>query len=124
MASSAITRETGKYTVSTPSKRTVGRGAEYYEYLQSDAWRETRIRYLKSRLPKECFVCRKPWENAFVFHHRTYKNLGCERLMDIVPMCRPCHELLHETKPNRPAKGLWGLTTQLRRKHAKRMARR
>jgi len=81
--------------MSIAGKRTVKRGAEYYAYLRSDAWYEVKLRYLQSKLPKNCYICAAPWSNAFVFHHRTYKNLGCERLMDIVPVCRPCHDIVH-----------------------------
>ena len=94
-------------------KRTVAPGTEYYTYIRSDAWRAVKQRYLGSRLSKHCYICAAPWASSFVFHHRTYKNLGCERLMDIVPICRPCHDAVHA----RVSKGvqLWRATTGLRR---------
>ena len=70
-------------------------------------------RYLQSNLSKHCYVCATPWESSFVFHHRTYKNLGCERLLDIVPVCRPCHDEVHD-RVNKGAQ-LWRATTALRR---------
>lgn len=73
-------------------KRTVARGAEYYAYLRSDEWRDVKARYMASRLPKECYVCRSQWNRNFHFHHRTYKNLGAERLMDIVPAMLYFHD--------------------------------
>jgi 5-methylcytosine-specific restriction endonuclease McrA len=97
-----------------PGKRTIGKGAEYYEYLRSDAWKQVRLRFLKSKLPKDCFVCHLPWCNSFVFHHRTYKNLGCERLMDIVPVCRPCHDKIHALQHG--GMDLWAATMKARRK--------
>jgi len=110
--------------MSSPGMATVSR-AGYYEYIRSDAWRAVRRRYLQSKLPKHCAVCLKPWENSFVFHHKTYKNLGCERLMDIAPVCRPCHELIHKLDHHsksmspKPYGGLWGAL-----KHARRVVNR
>jgi hypothetical protein len=75
----------------------------YLAYLRSQAWRQLKLRYMASKLPKCCYVCKAPWRDDFVFHHRTYKNLGRARLMDIGPMCRDCHDALH-----------WGM--RLRRK--------
>lgn len=102
--------------MSIAGKRTVKRGAEYYAYLRSDAWYEVKLRYLQSKLPKNCYICAAPWSNAFVFHHRTYKNLGCERLMDIVPVCRPCHDIVHASARTLRL-SLWQ-ATNLHRRHA------
>ena len=83
-------------TTDAQYRRTVPRGREaYLEYLRSDAWRLVKLRYMRSRLPKSCYVCDAPWRPGFHFHHKTYKTLGNERLTDIAPICPDCHEALH-----------------------------
>jgi predicted HNH restriction endonuclease len=51
-------------------------------------------------------------------HHRTYKNLGVERLMDLVPVCPDCHELIHAIfdadRPRWEREGLWYATKKAR----------
>jgi hypothetical protein len=93
-------------------KRTIPYGREpYLAYLRSDAWRKVKLRYFASRLPKCCYVCKAPWRDDFVFHHKTYKNLGRERLMDIGPMCRDCHDALHWGHKQRRM-NLWAASKQ------------
>lgn len=99
----------------------------YYDYLKSPKWKSTKIRYLKSKMPKCCGVCGAEWNNSMVFHHKTYKRLGDEKLMDIVPLCRPCHQAVHDFHEQVLAKlgkkrrnaGLWGCVTAVRRKYQK-----
>src|ERR1035437_26376 len=86
----------------------------YNEYLQSDHWKELRVRYYQSKCYKNCLVCKKPpvYPN---FHHRTYKRLGKERLGDIVLVCRVCHKLIHDTFntkffKNKKRTDLWRVT--------------
>lgn len=52
-------------------------------------------------------------------HHRTYQNLGKERLMGLVPVCPTCHELVHPihcTEPKYARGGLWAATKEARRR--------
>jgi hypothetical protein len=51
--------------MSIPGKATVGPGPEYYAYIQSDEWRAVKRRYLKSRLPKSCYVSRSASANLW-----------------------------------------------------------
>lgn len=67
----------------------------YNEYLESDHWKELKKRYWASKSPKYCIVCKKI-DFVPIFHHRTYKNLGNERLMDLVLVCRDCHRIIHD----------------------------
>jgi hypothetical protein len=101
---------------SKPSKRTVFGKQAYLDYLQSDTWKQVKLRYLKSKSKKRCYVCWKPYENngCFDFHHKTYKNLGCERLMDLVILCRNCHEDTHRIVAIGRSR-LWGAARVLRR---------
>jgi len=101
--------------MSSKGKRTVSR-SEYHEYIVSDAWKATRKRYWSSKMSKKCYVCGEK-SGSLELHHRTYKNLGNERLMDLVPVHRECHELIHKLYNERTNKkdGLWQMTTKARR---------
>jgi len=50
-------------------------------------------------------------------HHRTYKNLGAERLMDLVPLCAGCHAEVHRLHADLVwrRRGLWAATKRVRR---------
>jgi hypothetical protein len=92
---------------------------EYYSYIQSSEWKSIKLKYLRSNLPKDCFGCNKEYGTYQIeFHHRTYKRLGCERLMDIVPVCRQCHQAIHDLSENDIS--LWAATSKLKRKHKRR----
>jgi hypothetical protein len=68
---------------------------EYVEYLNSPAWKSTRIRFYKSKYNKnECYICKKKGI-CLDLHHKTYERLGKERLTDLVQLCRKCHEAIH-----------------------------
>lgn len=85
----------------------------YNAYIQSKAWRAKREQYWNSKLPQECYCCGTPRRAGFHLHHRTYKNLGNERLMDLVPVCPECHDFIHYVHKNHNGmkqKGLWAAT--------------
>lgn len=75
--------------------------ASYGEYLRSPGWIETRGRFRVSQLPQEC-ICGA--EDVHL-HHLTYERLGRERLSDLLPLCRKCHQMVHELE----RRGLIGL---------------
>lgn len=83
----------------------------YREYIQSPQWRAVRQRYFNSGLPQICWACDAPRVSGFHIHHRTYKNLGKERLMDLVLLCPACHDAVHahhrSLGPRGELKGLW-----------------
>jgi hypothetical protein len=64
----------------------------YDDYLRSDHWQEFRKRYRESHLPQSCLGCRSA---RYELHHHTYERLGKEILMDVMPLCRDCHEKVH-----------------------------
>lgn len=66
----------------------------YYDYLKSHYWTETKIRYRKSKLDQDCFCCGT--NEKLEYHHRTYKRLGHENLHDLIPVCRSCHQKIHD----------------------------
>lgn len=65
----------------------------YREYLQSDHWKEIKWLYRNSDYPQYCLACSG---KQYDLHHRTYKRLGAEWKSDLVPICRDCHNRIHE----------------------------
>lgn len=63
------------------------------EYRRSELWRETKRRYRSSDYPQRCLIC---GSRDFDLHHRSYARLGEEELFDLVALCRPHHDQLHE----------------------------
>ena len=65
----------------------------YNEYLASERWREKR-RAVIERESNLCQGCKKRGiENV---HHLTYDNVGDELLYQLVGLCYPCHEKVHQ----------------------------
>lgn len=104
--------------MSVPGKPTVGK-QDYRKYIQSSAWRTKRKKFFDSKLREAqfCYGCDKPRQPGDHVHHKTYKNLGNERLIDLALMCQGCHALAHELdkKPQFQAKGLWYATKEVRK---------
>lgn len=80
----------GKRTLITKLRKL---GMTYKEYLKTDHWREVKRRYY-SRNSKECRICGA--KHNVHLHHKTYKRLGREYDMDLVPLCKRHHNELHE----------------------------
>lgn len=97
----AITREPGRRTV-TP--------AGYRAYIASEQWQAVRRRFWAAG-PRPCFCCGRE-DGPKDLHHRTYKNLGCELLRDLVPLCRVCHDRVHQLAVAKNI-GLWGATNMI-----------
>lgn len=67
---------------------------EYQKYLQSDHWKDVKERFRQSKRPKHCLICNN---EQIELHHVSYSKLGNERIdRDIVPLCRNCHQKLHD----------------------------
>ena len=69
------------------------------DYLTSDLWKKTRLRFFKSNYCSKtngipsCFVCssiKRP--NV---HHLTYKSLCNEKMKHLMLLCNSCHEMTH-----------------------------
>lgn len=99
--------------MSSSGRATVTR-AGYRAYISSPEWQVVRRRYWASKLPKDCYCCGR-FDGPKDLHHRTYKNLGNERLMDLVPVCRDCHFACHDRLKLAPRKGLWWATKSIRK---------
>lgn len=64
------------------------------EYLQSDHWKTLRGYIVSSGVL--CFKCKeRPATDA---HHMKYRNIVTVKIKDLVPLCRPCHDLVEEAK--------------------------
>jgi hypothetical protein len=76
---------------------------EYGDYLQSNHWKSFRLKAIKHH-GKKCMLCGIEEVPFFHVHHLTYKNIGHEKLTDVVVLCESCHSEVHKTgfvvKPN------------------------
>jgi hypothetical protein len=70
------------------------RSMSYAEYLQTPHWAARRDATLKAAGGR-CRVCNSPDE--LNVHHRTYERFGDEADDDLLVLCRPCHQLFHES---------------------------
>ena len=62
---------------------------EYYQYLQTDEWRQRRELVLK----RADFICEGcGTKSATEVHHTTYDHVQNEFLWQLVAICRDCHE--------------------------------
>jgi hypothetical protein len=69
--------------------------SNYYDYLESDEWKEIKIKLRKLKEYKKCKVCGSNWN--IQLHHKTYKYLLTEqKCRGIVPVCGKCHKMIHE----------------------------
>lgn len=67
--------------------------AKYHIYLYSVTWRKIRRRILE-RAKGVCEKCLlKP---ATHVHHLHYDNIYNEKDEDLIALCKPCHQKLHE----------------------------
>ncbi len=66
---------------------------KYQEYMASDLWQVRRIRVLL-RDDYKCQGCLE--QPATDVHHITYDRLGDELLIDLVSLCRGCHDKIHK----------------------------
>lgn len=67
---------------------------KYAAYLLSDAWLAFRAQYYETHA-RRCWVCRAT--RGVELHHWTYERLGHEQDGDVVPLCRSCHQKVHES---------------------------
>lgn len=65
----------------------------YEQYIRSEEWAAKKQGYRQSKLPQACLSC---GETRIDMHHRTYKRFQAERLVDLEPLCRTCHDAGHD----------------------------
>ena len=75
------------------------RRRQYAEYMASAAWHMRRRRWVEEEeqhtgKPVCCAVCAsEEWDDL---HHLTYDRMGQERHGDMVALCRPHHDQVHQ----------------------------
>ena len=63
---------------------------DYKAYICSDAWRRNPARLQAlSDAEGHCSLCHD--DAPLEVHHATYVRLGCERVKDLIALCRRCH---------------------------------
>lgn len=98
-------------------KRKIHGKEAYYEYLKSEAWIKKKKFILNNTSQKHrCFCCWRPYKvgEIFDFHHKTYETLGNERAMDLILVCRTCHNEIHRIVAS-GRMHLWGAARVLKR---------
>lgn len=84
--------------------RTPGRaaaGKRYADWLASPGWHKRRQRWANEEQRRYgrivCALCGARWSQSHGdLHHLSYNHIGKERHEDLMAMCRPCHELVHQ----------------------------
>ncbi|OLO80669.1 hypothetical protein BKH13_12790 [Actinomyces naeslundii] len=84
--------------------RTPGRvaaGKRYTDWLASPGWHRRRQRWASEEQRRYgrivCALCGARWsQSRGDLHHLSYSRMGRERHEDLMAMCRPCHELVHQ----------------------------
>lgn len=77
--------------------RPVTATVDYDAYLASPQWAERR-RYFLARAMHRCQLCKQrggPNGQGLNVHHSDYSRLGSELEIDVVVLCRACHERHH-----------------------------
>lgn len=64
---------------------------EYKEYLGTPHWQKTK----KQKVAKKSFCSVCGFSNVDI-HHLNYENIGCEKMQDLIRLCRDCHFTLHD----------------------------
>lgn len=73
---------------------------DYQEYLKSDLWKSFREVVLK-RAKNTCQKCKNQFHRGVLHvHHLHYKTLGNEGFEDVLLVCKPCHEKIHNKPIN------------------------
>lgn len=62
---------------------------QYQEYLKSEHWEKKKEDFFTNRKYR-CLLCGSRMK--LEVHHLTYKNLGNEKKIDLVYLCRFCHD--------------------------------
>lgn len=93
----------------------------YRDYLRSEHWQSVRARFYASKLYTGgchcCFATNKPLE----IHHKSYKRLGCERLNDLIAVCRDCHQQTHALVGETTRRNIWNSWRKVRRRNASKL---
>ena len=85
----------------------------YNEYLRSDHWARIKAAWIASGRSMQCYICSSQFD--LHFHHRSYQNLGREKLNDLIVLCDRCHYEVHFRLKTRKSKKttLWNIADKL-----------
>jgi hypothetical protein len=64
------------------------------EYLNSEEWKTLRDSIMAVKPTCQCKGCDKP---AADLHHMVYRNIVDVKITDLIPVCRSCHDLIHQS---------------------------
>lgn len=64
----------------------------YDLYMLSDKWEKKRQMAISKQ--KKCYCC--DTKKSLTVHHRSYHNLGRERMDELVVLCWRCHKKVHK----------------------------
>ena len=69
--------------------------ARYTNHLKSRYWKELKLSRLMLDNYK-CYSCKTPVTfYTSDCHHKTYTNLGKESILDVITLCKECHNDVH-----------------------------
>ena len=64
------------------------------KYMEQEEWQVRRVQAL-TRAGYKCQACSRR-DTTLDVHHNSYENYGNERPQDLIVLCRPCHQRLHD----------------------------
>lgn len=70
--------------------------ATYNEYLKSEHWQSFRVKVL-DYYGRKCYLCGSE-DTQLDIHHNNYTRLGCEKMSDVIPLCREHHKQYEANK--------------------------
>jgi len=96
---------------------------DYYHYIKSKDWWFKKQEFRAGCSDPKCFIC---WDrkSSLDVHHKSYKNLGNERMEDLIFLCEKCHGDLHGRlsiyRKEMRQTMLWNVADVMMREYAKR----
>lgn len=69
---------------------------DYGDYMKTNHWKHFRSEAIKF-FGAKCQLCNDTQTEIHI-HHKTYDNRGRETFNDVIPLCKNCHELVHDIK--------------------------
>lgn len=84
--------------------------SRYVSYLHSPAWFALRAKHLL-RYGADCKACGSL--EKIQLHHKTYDNLGHEKVSELVALCEACHRAVHRYAKAHRTLTLWQSTDRV-----------
>jgi hypothetical protein len=78
-------------------------GISYRQYLATEHWQTLKRRFRKSKLVKNRCYCCGADDKPLQIHHKTYRQIGKEKVSDLVELCGDCHQEVHVLSKSRQA---------------------